>query len=136
MSPKEGRTDLNVKLIQGIYDALAKGDAPTALGMFDPKIKWTEEEGFPTAGTYIGPDAVLEKVFKRLGADWEGFSVAPNEFIVDGDTVVALGWYGGKSKATGKSLRARFAHVWRIRNGKAIGFEQVADSAKVHEALH
>ncbi len=136
MSPKEGRSDLNVKLIRGIYDALAKGDAPTALGMFDPKIKWTEEAGFPTAGTYVGPDAVLEKVFRKLGADWDGFSVAPDEFIVNDDPVVALGWYGGKSKATGKSFRARFAHVWRIRNGKATGFEQVADSAKVHEALH
>jgi ketosteroid isomerase-like protein len=40
-----------------------------------------------------------------------------------------------KGKGTVESFRARFAHVWRIRNGKAIGFEQVADSAKVREAL-
>lgn len=33
----------------------------------DDKIEWTEAEGFPLHGTYIGPQAVVDGVFMRIG---------------------------------------------------------------------
>ena len=103
--------------------------------MMDPNISWTEAEGFPYAGTYNGPDAVLQGVFMRLGTEWDGFTVRPEDFIDGGDKIVATGTYEGKYKATGKSFRAAFAHVWTLRNGKAVAFQQHTDTAKVNEAL-
>lgn len=122
-------------IVQGLYAAFAKGDVPVVLGALAPDIAWTEAEGFPYAGTYHGPMAVLEGVFMRLGADWDGFAAVPAEFIDGGDAVVALGVYSGTSKVTGKSFRAHFAHVWKLRDGKAYQFTQYADTLKVHEAL-
>jgi len=125
----------NVDGVRGVYDAFAKGDVPAVLGFLAPDIEWTEAEGFPYGGTYNGPDAVLQGVFMKLGTEWDGYAAIPSEFIDAGDSVVALGTYSGKYKATGKSFQANFAHVWKLREGKAVKFVQYTDTRKVHEAL-
>jgi uncharacterized protein len=121
--------------IQSLYEAFAKGDVPTVLGSLAADIAWTEAEGFPYGGTYHGPTAVLDGVFMRLATEWDGYAAVPTEFIDGGDTVVALGTYSGRYKATGKSFSAQFAHVWKLRDGQAYRFTQYADTLKVHEAL-
>jgi ketosteroid isomerase-like protein len=125
----------NVAIVQGAYNAFAKGDVPGVLGILSSDIAWTEAEGFPLGGTYIGPQAVLEGVFVRLGTEWDGFAAVPHEFIDGGNSVVALGKYSGVYKATGKSFQADFAHVWKIEDGKAIRFVQYVDTLLVHRAL-
>ena len=125
----------NLDGVKGAYDAFAKGDVPGVLGFLSADIEWTEAEGFPYGGTYKGPNAVLEGVFMRLGTEWDGFAAVPEEFIDAGDTVVALGKYSGKYKATGKSFQANFAHVWTLQEGKAVKFVQYTDTLKVHEAV-
>ena len=125
----------NVNSIKQVYQAFAEGDVPTVLGALSPEIDWTEAEGFPYAGTYHGPRAVLEGVFMRLGSEWNGFAAIPDEFIDGGDTVVVLGKYSGTYKKTGKSFQADFAHVWKMQDGKAIRFIQYVDTLLVHRAL-
>jgi ketosteroid isomerase-like protein len=125
----------NVDIVRGAYEAFGRGDVPAVLGVLDPNVSWTEADGFPYAGTYNGPDAVLNGVFMKLGSEWDGFSAVPDEFVADGDKVVSLGNYSGKYKATGKRFRTHFAHVWTLSNGKAVKFQQCTDTAKVQEAL-
>jgi uncharacterized protein len=125
----------NLDGVRGVYVAFAKGDVPAVLGFLSSDVEWTEAEGFPYAGTYTGPNAVLDGVFMRLGTEWDGFAAVPEEFIDGGDTIVALGKYSGKYKATAKSFQANFAHVWKLREGKAVKFVQYTDTLKVHEAL-
>lgn len=125
----------NLNVIQGAYNAFAKGDIPGVLGVLSSDVSWTEAEGFPYGGTYIGPNAVLEGVFMRIGTEWDGFAVAPDELIDGGDTVVALGKYSGTYKATGKSFQANFAHVWKFEAGKVVRFIQYVDTLLVHRAV-
>jgi ketosteroid isomerase-like protein len=125
----------NLKAVKAVYDGFAKGDIPAVLGFLSRDIEWTEAEGFPYGGTYHGPHAVLDGVFMRLGTEWDGFAAVPDEFIDGGDTVVALGEYSGKYKKTGKSIRAKFAHVWRVQDGKAVRFTQYVDTLLVDRAL-
>lgn len=125
----------NVGSLRALYDAFAVGDVPAVLAVLDANIEWTEAEGFPYAGTYRGPDAVLQGVFMRLGTEWDGYSVVPSDFVDGGEKVVALGMYSGTYKATGKAFRAPFAHVWQFRNGKAVRFQQFTDTVVVQEAL-
>jgi hypothetical protein len=121
--------------IRSLYDAFARGDVPSVLAALAPDVKWTEAEGFPYGGTYAGPQAVLANVFMKLGTEWEGFAAVPHEFVVEGETVVALGEYSGKFKATGKRMSVPFAHVWRLRQGKVHAFRQHTDTAIVQRAL-
>jgi ketosteroid isomerase-like protein len=125
----------NVEVIRGAYDALARGDIAAVLAMFTQETEWTEAEGYPYAGTYKGPDAILQGVFMRLGTEWDGYQAVPDEFVAQGDKVVVLGHYSGTYKRTGRSFRAPFAHVYTVRNGKIERFVQHTDTAVVQTAL-
>jgi uncharacterized protein len=125
----------HVDILRDGYGNFATGNIPGVLAVFDPMIEWTEAEGFPYGGTYIGHGEVVEKVFMKLGTEWDGFRVAPKEFLDAGERVVVLGQYSGTYKATGKSFRAEFAHVWTLRGGKAVKFVQYVDTALVQKAL-
>jgi ketosteroid isomerase-like protein len=84
----------NVDLIRGLYEAFGRGDIPTVLGAMDPDIEWRLPEGHPyqPSGTpWVGPDAVAENLFLKLGAEWDGFAVHAKEFRDAGDTVVMEG---------------------------------------------
>ena len=125
----------NLDVIRSVYATFARGDVPAVLAALWPDVSWTEAEGFPYGGTYSGPDSVLQNVFLRLGMEWEGFAAIPHEFVVQGETVVALGQYSGTYKVTGKSFSAPFAHVWSLRNGRVVQFRQHTDTAVVQRAL-
>lgn len=127
----------NTEPVRALYAAFAKGDMPAALATMAPDIVWTEAENYPYAdrNPYIGPEAVLMGVFARIGADWENFTAVSDEYIEADDTIVSLGYYGGVFKATGKPMRAQFAHVFRVKNGKIAGFQQYADTLGTARAM-
>ncbi|MGB5291831.1 MAG: hypothetical protein WBN41_10330, partial [Lysobacterales bacterium] len=56
----------NKAIIQGLYQSFASGDIQAVTATFADEIEWTEADGFPLAGTYIGPQSVIENVFMRL----------------------------------------------------------------------
>ena len=46
----------NKEIIEAAYASFAKGDVPAVLAVMDPKIEWTEAEGWPLySGTFVGP---------------------------------------------------------------------------------
>lgn len=123
----------NVELIQGMYRAFAAGDVPGVLGRMSPGIVWNEAENFPYAdgNPYKGPEAVASGVFARCAGEWNGFAVNPEQFLDAGDTVVVLGRYTGTYKTTGRAQRTQFVHVWTVSGGKAVRFQQYADTLQV-----
>ena len=121
--------------VRVLYAGLATGDIPAALAVLAPDVNWTEAAGFPYAGTYHGRDEVLEKVFARLGSEWDGFKAVPESIIGEGDSAAAIGWYSGTYRATGKAFEARYVHWFRVVDGLITTFEQVADTAIVGRAL-
>ena len=127
----------NVELIRGMYEAFGRGDIEAVLGPMDEGIEWNAAENSPYAdrNPYIGPQAVLEGVFMRLGQDWEVFEVKPEEFLDAGDRVVALGRYNAKHKASGREVWAQFAHVWGVREGKVTSFQQYTDTKQFADAV-
>jgi ketosteroid isomerase-like protein len=124
-------------VIQDIYAAFARGDGPAALALMDAAMVWNEAENFPYAdrNPYVGPAAIGEGVFFRLATEWDGFQAVPAEFLDAGESVVALGRYRATHKATGKALDAQFAHIWRLRDGKATTFQQYTDTAQARDAV-
>ena len=127
----------NSQIVESFYAAMGRGDIPSALGTLDPQIVWNEAENFVYAdkSPYVGIDAVLTGLFARLGGEWEGFSAVPEQIVDGGDTVVALGRYGGVYKATGATVNAQFVHVFRFKNGKVAGFQQYTDTAQFKDAV-
>jgi len=126
-----------VDIVRRFYASLGRGDVPAVLALLDAQVEWTEAERFPYyGGTSHGPQAVVDNLLVPLSGDWDGFSAKADEFIAEGDRVVALGTYSGTFKKTGRSLSAAFAHVWTVRGDKLARFDMHTDTAKVLEALN
>ena len=128
-------SDANRSIVQQAYADFAGGDVDAFLSILDPAVTWTDAEGYPYAGTYVGPDALLEGLIMRIGAEWEGYTVVTDTYIADGDRVVALGTYTGTYNATGRSVEAPFAHVWQFVDGKVVSFRQFTDGPPWERAV-
>ncbi len=128
----------NVSLLKSLYDAFGRGDIPTVLGAMSPEIKWFEAENnpyMPSGEAWVGPDAVLNNLFVKLGTEWDSFTVHPKSFYDAGNTVIVEARYSGTYKATGKSMNTQVCHVWDVKDGKVTRFQQYADTAKLQDVM-
>jgi ketosteroid isomerase-like protein len=125
----------NLEIIKSTYEGKTSEENGKNLAKYvADTISWTEAKGFPYAGTYIGLDNVTKNVFSRLGSEWTDYKFTPEDYVASDDKVVAYGTYSGTYKLTGKSFTARVAHVWKLKDGKIISFEQFVDSQPVIDA--
>jgi uncharacterized protein len=128
----------NVSFLKSLYDAFGRGEIPTVLGAMSPEIKWYQAEGnpyMPTGEAWMGPDAVLNNLFMKLGTEWDGFTVHPRSFHNAGNSVIVEARYTGRYKATGKSMDAQVCHIWDVKNGKLTRFQQYVDTAKLQNVM-
>lgn len=127
----------NITVVDNLYKAFAIGDIPAVLEALDAKIVWNEAEGNSLAdgNPYIGPDAVLNGVFVRLGAMYDGFKLKNIKLHeMSNNQVLATLRYDATVKATGKKIDAQVAHLWTLKDGKVIAFQQYVDTKKLAEA--
>lgn len=123
-------------MIRGLYDAFGKGDVPGVLGSLDKNVKWHEAEGYPYADeSPYSAETVAPRLFQRLVQDIPDFRVVPKNFIEGGDNVVVEGRYHGTVGATGAKIDAQFLHVWELRNGKVVRFQQYTDTKQWSDAM-
>ena len=126
----------NVQVMRDLYGALHRGDVPFVLDFFDMDIEWREAEGNPyqpDGQPWHGPQAVVKNLFMRLAREWDGFTIHPWAFHEAGDAVVVEARYTGTFKATGRKLDAQVCHVWKLRDGKVISFQQYVDTAQLQD---
>jgi len=127
----------NVEIVQGMYDAFAAGDGGAVLAKFSPDIVWNEAESNSLAdgNPYVGPQAVAEGIFGRLGQEWETFNLTDQTlYAVGEDMVLATGRYQGEHAITGKTINAQHVHIWWFEDGMVTRFQQYVDTKQLAEA--
>jgi ketosteroid isomerase-like protein len=125
----------NLQIIADHYTASASRDFAGMMADVSPAVAWTEMAGFPCAGTWIGPEQVLAKVFAVLGSEWEDYRFVLERLIDGGDHIVGIGTYSGRNLSTGKAMQARVSHVWKLAAGRIVAFEQFTDTLLVAQAM-
>ena len=128
----------NVQFAKEIYAAFSRGDIPTVLAGFHPEVQWRQAEGNPyqpDGASWVGPQAVLEKLFMRIAAEWDGFTVTVRALHDAGEHVVMEGRYTGTYKPSGRSVDAQVCHVLRFREGKLLGFQQYVDTGQLQAVM-
>lgn len=128
----------NVQFVKSLYEAFAQGDVPTVVGAMDENIEWHEAEGNPwhPGHVIVGPQQVVELVIARIGQEYEDFRIDVRRLIGDGDTVVMEGRYrAAQYRATGKPLDVQAAHVWDLRDGKLVRFQQYLDTRRLADVM-
>ena len=89
----------------------------------------------PSGEPFVGPDEVLNKLFARLGVEWDGFTVTPNTHYDADDRVIVEGRYTGTFKETGKEANTQVCHIWGIQDGKIKKFQQYVNTAELQEVM-
>jgi ketosteroid isomerase-like protein len=125
---KENAMTTPVDTVRDFYAAIAAGDTGKMVGLMAPDIEWISAVDFNIQDG--GPEEVTKKVFVSLMQEWESFSPAPSEFLVDGSTVVSLGPFACVHRATHKRADLAYAHVWDIRDGKIERHRQCIDTLR------
>jgi ketosteroid isomerase-like protein len=126
----------NFDIIKDHYAASDRKDIAGMMANVSATVAWTEMAGFPCAGTWMGPQAVIDNVFKVLGGAWDDYQFSLESIVDGGDVIVGIGTYTGIYRATGKPMQARVSHVWRLESDKVVKFEQFTDTLLVDNAMH
>ena len=71
----------NLNLIRATYEGKSEDNGRNLLATLAPDASWTEAEGFPYAGTYVGAEAIIAGVFHRLGTEWAGYRAEVHTFL-------------------------------------------------------
>jgi ketosteroid isomerase-like protein len=127
----------NIRIIKDAYDAFKKGDIPGLLNMLTDDVEWITpgpKDIMPVAGHRRGRDGVAE-FFSTLSSQENVEVFEPEEYIAQGDKVVAIIRYRGRVKATGRTAETPLVHVFDLRNGKVSRFREFCDTAAILQAF-
>ena len=122
----------NITFIRQVYADFKSGNISTLLSKMDANISWEIPEitNVPFAGKRQGRETVAD-FFTQLAAAQEVLRFEPNDFIAQGNRVVALGNYKWRVRETGRTYQSNFAHVFTIQNASVVAFLEYNDTAAV-----
>jgi len=127
----------NVDVVKDAYLAFSEGNFDVLLECLSEDVKWFAigpPDLIPTAGTRYGPEQV-EQYFSLLEANGDLRKLRPVEFIAQDDKVVAIGDMQADVKATGRSIRSPWVHVFTLHHGKITQFRSFYDTAAMVSVL-
>ena len=129
-------SNANVTFVQSLYAAFSRGDIASIIAGLTPDVDWSvtgRRQDYPLCGAWKGASEV-QKFFQGVGQLQETVEFSPREFIADDDHVVVLGHYNWKIRKTGRTVASDWAHVFTIRGGKVVKFQEFTDTAQFAEA--
>ena len=117
----------NVEIVRHGYRSLARGlhqrdFGPGLFEWLDDEIEWRGPRQFPDlAEPRFGHEGVREYI-AILTEAIEDYRMIPEEFIdAGGDQVLVFSREGGRGRGSGAEVVTQpTAHLWTLRNGKAI----------------
>jgi uncharacterized protein len=126
----------NTNIVKQTYECFVKGDIESLLKHYSEDVEWEVygPSSVPTTGLRKGLTEVA-KFFAQVNESLSSESFEPQEFIAQGDTVVALGHYNWTAKPTGRPFAANWVHVVTLSNGKITRFREYTDTAAAAEAF-
>ena len=126
----------NTRLIEQAYDNFKRGDIQAVLGLFSEDIEWRLPDipNVPFGGVRHGREQVAQ-FFASLADSQEVQQFDPQEYIAQGEKVVARGHYAWRVKSTGRTYEGDWAHVFTVRDGKVVAFHEYTDTAAASSAF-
>jgi ketosteroid isomerase-like protein len=130
----------NVEILKDAYRQWHEtrgGSLDQLISVLDETISWGSvprgAAPLEFATQYSGKSN-LRAYFDGLLADWTMVHYTMDEYVAQGDAVVARGSTAWTNKKTGKTVETPKVDFWRFRDGKAIEFYEYFDTAQVAAA--
>lgn len=106
-----------IEILRDFFAAINRNDMACMAAFLAPQVVRVEPDGYATAGTHIGADAVQAQVSKGR-ATWAEGSCDPEAFFVQGDTVVVFLHARVRLASNNEWIEGRFADGFVLQDGK------------------
>jgi ketosteroid isomerase-like protein len=129
-------SNAEVSLIQGLYAAFGRGEIAKIIAAMAPDATWRlvgRPSDHPLLGTRKG-QAGVQEFFDTLAKTQDATEFSPREFYPSGDKVFVLGHYAWKLRKTGRTAESDFIHIFTVKSGKVVQFQEFTDTAIFAEA--
>lgn len=130
------KMNANVELIKKFYKLFALPDKQAYLELCHDNVEWHVLDGMPNGGKYMGKKQVFDEYFPKLFANFIEFHAVAEEFLAAKNQVIVFGRYIGVGKKTKKKFESPFAHIYTLKNGQIIKYQQYTDTAKIQDVLN
>jgi ketosteroid isomerase-like protein len=122
----------NVLLVRSAYRATAQGDTTALVNLLAADVVWRlpQMRGVPFAGEWRGREGVA-KFFAAVAQSQEVVEFQPEQFIAQGKSVVVLGRFTMRVRATDRISRSQWAHIWTVESEQVSLFREYVDTAAV-----
>lgn len=126
----------STQVVQDCFRFFKEGNLQGLLEQLTDNVQWIVPgpKEIPYAGSREGKLAVGE-FFKLIQKSEDVLRMEPQDFIEQGNKVVALGFWESKVKKTGKITKGDWAMVFTLRNGKIARFQEYSDTNNTAEAF-
>ena len=123
----------DVETLRGLYEDWARGDYRRD-DVFAPDIELSIEDDFPDILIEPGLEG-LRSAMRMWFSSWERpFVIVADELIDLGEHVVVVVHWRAVSKYSGHVVERTGAHLWRMRDGKAVSLKLCRDRAEAFVA--
>ena len=115
----------NVEIVRRLYEAVARGETGTVLGLYDPEVEWDASRSPYRAllgrDVYRGHEG-LQQFFREYRDPWAGIEDKCEELIDAGERVISVVKSRARGKASGADVESSTyqAGVWTLRQGKIV----------------
>ena len=126
----------NIAVIQQAFACFGQGDVPGILNTLADDVRWwvAPVANVPYTGARSGHAGAAE-FFALLAQCEDVLQFEPRDFIAQGDQVVVRGQYAGRVKETGREFSTYFIHIFTVRDGKIVNFDEYTDTAAIAAAF-
>jgi ketosteroid isomerase-like protein len=108
-------TAANQGLIEGAYDAFARGDIPTVMAVLAEDILWHVPGRGPLARDYHGHAEVLGFFHHFMDLSGGTFRIAVDDVLAKSDRVIVL--VTESAQRCGREWSSPQVHAWTIKDG-------------------
>lgn len=128
----------DIRVVRRIYRAIAAGSREVFQHLA-PDIRWTTPPELPwtlpgSGGTYVGRRELAGYFANCLG-HVDQLRVDVHELVESDGRVLMIGYERGTARTTGRGFAALCAHVWHVRNGRAVRLEGFVDTSAIARAF-
>jgi ketosteroid isomerase-like protein len=124
----------NVRALAPVYEEWGRGNWRPYFDVYAPDMEWGWSDEFPEFHGVTRDPQVRSRRLRAWLSPWEDWRCEAEEFIPAGEFVAVLTRYTGRGKESGVTVDTPGAHLWTMRDGKAVRLEVFSSRGKALEA--
>jgi ketosteroid isomerase-like protein len=132
---RPGKANANVEIVRRTWELIERGEFDALGQTLAPDIVWKipAMSGVPFAGAWRGLEQVRD-FFRIVDAAQDPLEFSPSEVIAEADTIIVLGEFANRVRASGEIARSAWAQVWKVREGLVASMVEFVDTHAVWRA--